>query len=226
LSISRPTEAKTVLAQSHFDLTDWTTWLIVGVGLAVSALVIMVVILWGRWRRRRRLGIASTEEDLPWDQLLEMLEARSRQQAAAGLSGDDEMPPDQLLKQLLAALPSQRRLGAGARLEDWKMPKHGGAEQRATRRRWGNPTEVHLSWLAGPDRLHGLVINRSTGGIAVFVDMEVPDSTLIQVRPAAAPKYVPSITVEVRYCRKVGKSFLLGCRFCDDVPWNVRVWFG
>jgi hypothetical protein len=215
-----------VLGQSPLEHTDWTTWLAAGVGIAVAALVMVAVILWGRWRRRRRLGIVSTEEELPWDQLLEMLEARSRQQAAAGVSSDEDLPPDQLLKHLLAGLPSHRRRAGDTHPEDWYGPAHTGAEQRTTRRRWGNPTEVHLTWLAGPDRLHGLVINRSTGGLAIFVDMEVSDGTLIQVRAAAAPSYVSTTTVEVRYCRKVGRSFLLGCRFCDDVPWNVRVWFG
>jgi hypothetical protein len=228
LSMSRPTEARIVLAQNlfPFDPTDWTNWLIPGVGVAVAGLVMLLVIFYGRLRRRRRLGIASTEEDLPWDLLLELLETRSRNQAAAGLPDGDELPPDQLLKQLLASLPSQRRRAADLHPDDWDTPAHGGAEQRASRRRWGNPTEVHLSWLVGPDRLHGLVINRSTGGLAIFVDMAVPEGTTIQVRAAAAPSDVAKTTVEVRYCRKVGRSFLLGCQFCDDVPWNVRVWFG
>jgi hypothetical protein len=196
------------------------------VGLAVAGLVVLVVNFYGRLRRRRRLGIASTEEDLPWDQLLELLEKRSRERAEAGLPNDDDLPPDQLLTQLLDGLPSQRRGAADLHPEDWYGPAHSGAEKRANRRRWGNPTEVHLTWLAGPDRLHGLVINRSTGGLAIFVDMEVPAGTTIQVRAAAAPRSVAATTVEVRYCRKVGRSFLLGCQFCDDVPWNVRVWFG
>ena len=217
-----------MLAQSslHFELTDWTTWLTVGVGIAVAALVMVVVILWGRWRRRRRLGFASTEEELPWDQLLEILETRSRERAAAGLSLDDEPPPDQLLKQLLLALPSHRRRAADLHPEDWNSSAYQGTEQRGSRRRWGNPTEVQITWLAGPDRLHGLVINRSTGGLAIFVDMAVPDCTVMHLRPAAAPSYVATTMVEVRYCRKVSKSFLLGCRFCSEVPWNVRVWFG
>jgi hypothetical protein len=226
--MSRPTEARIVLAQSlfGFELSDWTILLIPGVGLAVSGLVIALFILYGRWRRRRRLGVASTEEDLPWDVLLELLEARSRKQAEAGLPPDDDLPPDQLLKHLLAMLPKQRRRQTTFGPDDWNIPPQAGAEKRANPRRWGNPTEVHISWLSGPERLHGLVINRSTGGLAIFVDKEVADNTMIQLRPAAAPSYVATITMEVRYCRKVGRSFFLGCQFCGDVPWNVRVWFG
>ena len=62
------------------------------------------------------------------------------------------------------------------------------------------------------------------------VDAAVPtrlaDETCLQVRSIEAPDYVPSIQVEVRYCRKAGRNYLIGCRFCSEIPWNVRVWFG
>jgi hypothetical protein len=206
----------------NFDLTHWTTWLALGVGLAVAILVIFMAILYGRWRRRRRLAFASVEEDLPWDDLLEMLQARSRQQPAPGLPRDDEVPPDKLLKQLLAELPYRRRPANSPE----NFVSRGGVEQRASPRRWGNPTEVHLTWTGGPARLHGLVVNRSTGGLAIFVDEQVLENTVVEVRPTAAPYYVPTITIEVRHCLKVSRNFLLGCRFCSEVPWNVRVWLG
>jgi len=223
-----PSEARPVLAQSvfHFDLSDWTTWVILGAGLAAAALVVGVVALYGRWRRRRRLADGSREEDLPWDVLMELLQVRSRERAAAGLPPDDDLPPEELLKQLLAGLPSSPRRAPGMSPEEQQYQAAGGAEKRTGRRRWGNPTEVHLTSLLGPDRLHGLVINRSTGGLAIFVDREVSAGTWHQVRSTEAPSYVATVEVEVRYCRKVGRNFLLGCQFCGEIPWNVRVWFG
>ena len=46
------------------------------------------------------------------------------------------------------------------------------------------------------------------------------------VRPVEAPSYVVSTWVEVQNCVKVGKAFMLNCRFFTGIPWNVRVWFG
>jgi hypothetical protein len=212
---------------SFIETFDWTLLLIPGAGFAAATLVLIAAILYSRWRRRRRLVTASREEDMDWEALLEMLQKRSRQPGAAGAKPrDGEEPPEQMLKTILATLPLHRQQVANVDNEDWGYLHGGGVEQRNGQRRWGNPTEVDLSWVGGPERIHGLVINRSTGGLAIFMDKEVPDNTLVQVRPAAAPYYVQKVTIEVRYCRKVGKNFLLGGKFCHDVPWNVRVWFG
>jgi hypothetical protein len=217
-----------------FDFTNWTTWVVLVVGVVVAVLVIAFGIFYGRWRRRRRLAWASREEDLPWDQLLDLLRKRKSVRAPAGLpldreaglAPDDDLPPDELLKQLLSGLSSMSRGSSQALPEELKFLESGGVEKRASRRRWGNPTEVYLSSLVWPGRLHGLVINRSTGGLAIFVDQEVAAGSSLKVRSAEAPHYVAAAEVEVRYCRPVGKSFLIGCRFCDEIPWNVRVWFG
>jgi hypothetical protein len=110
--------------------------------------------------------------------------------------------------------------------EDREFQLVGGTERRAGHRRWGNPTEVHLFSPLWAGHVHGLVVNRSTGGLGIFLDKEVPPGTPLQARAAEAPSYVPAVQAEVRHCRKVGKGFFLGCQFSEDVPWNARVWFG
>jgi hypothetical protein len=221
-------EARTMQAQGvfGFDLTDWTVWVTLGVGVAAAALVIVIAVLVGRWRARHRSLNASREEDLPWDDLLELLRTRRRERTEAGLPPDDEMPAEDVLQQLLANLPSQLRRSTEIPPEELKFLAGGGAEQRASQRRWGNPTEVYLVPLLVLERMHGLVVNRSTGGLAILVDKEVPPGTTLTARPVEAPNSVPAAEIEVRYCRKVGKNFLLGCQFRGEVPWNVRVWFG
>jgi hypothetical protein len=225
-----------ILGFLGIDFTAWTTWLVLVVGVVVAALVIVLGILFGRWRRRRRVATASREEDLPWDQILELLRQHKRggwQPPAgppagdeAGLAPEDDMPPEELIKQLRSGLGSMPRASSKALPEELQFLETGGVEKRGSRRRWGNPTEVHLFSSAWFGKVHGLVINRSTGGLAIVVDIAIEVGASVQVRSAEAPRYVAAAEVEVRYCRPIGKNFLTGCRFTDDVPWNVRVWFG
>ncbi len=130
------------------------------------------------------------------------------------------------MEQLLAELPG---VGEGRPLElpeDREFQLTGGAEQRTTHRRWGNPTNVFVAWPDSDNQLHGLVVNRSTGGLGILVDREIPPNTFVNIRAVEAPAYVPAVCVEVRHCLKAGRAFILGCQFSKDIPWNVRVWFG
>jgi hypothetical protein len=202
---------------------DPATWLVAGVGLTVAAFVVGFVVVFGRWRRRRQVG--SREEDLPWEDLLELLRRR-RGQEKDGPRTDDDAPPDELIKELVALLPAAAHRAPDETPEDLQFQSQGGVEKRTGRRRWGNPTEVHVDSLLWPRPVHGIVINRSTGGLAILLQDEVPAGTSIQVHPTEAPRTVPSVALDVRHCRKAGRLFLIGCQFCEEVPWNVRVWFG
>jgi hypothetical protein len=203
----------------------WTTCVAVGAGAMVTSLVVGSGVAYGRWRgRRRRLRDASREEDLAWADLLALLEKRNRDRVAAGLPPEEATEEE--IGQLLARLPSMPDPRAVQLPEDHEFARSGGAERRTGRRRWGHPTEVHLRSLLWEDNLHGLVVNRSTGGLGIFADKEVPHGTPLHVRAAEAPAYVPAILVEVRHCLKVGKGAFLGCQFNAEVPWNIRVWFG
>jgi hypothetical protein len=226
------------------DYTSPITWLAPGVGIAVAALVFVLLGRVRRGRRRRPQG-GSKEEDLSWEDLLEALRRRRREREEAGLADDDDLPPDELFRKLLTTLPAAALPEPAAEVEDYKAQDRGGigrgpeaapedlnfqaqwgAERRAGRRRWGNPTEVYVvvrSW-QGP--VHGLVINRSTGGLAILLQQEVPAGTAIEVHSVEAPRSVPFVTLEVCHCLKAGRLFLIGGRFCEEVPWNVRVWFG
>jgi hypothetical protein len=224
--------------------TDPATWLILGVGITVGASVGGLVALLGRWLRRRRPA-GSKEEDLSWQNLLESLRLRRKEREEAGLAADEDLPPEELFMELLATLPAEVpgepwsavedmksqswggiRGGPAAEPEDLQFQAQGGVERRAGQYRWGNPTEVHVYAYLWPGHAHGLVINRSTGGLAILIQEEVPTGTSIKVRPIEAPRSVPFVKLEVRHCRKAGQLFLVGCQFCEEVPWNVRVWFG
>lgn len=201
-----------------FASTAWVPW---GAGVLVTFLVIGVAVVHGRWRRRQ--ANATREEDLPWDDLLSLLQQYERKQAEAGLP--PEKVTDEVFGQLMGRLPVVQVTRPVELAEDHEFQALGG-ERRAGNRRWGNPTEIHLLSPLWPDHLHGLVVNRSTGGLGIFSDREIPPGTPLRVRGADAPWYVPAIEVEVRHCRKVGKGYLFGCQFNEDVPWTARVWFG
>jgi hypothetical protein len=237
-----------MLAQElALDQTSPATWVILGVGVTVAASVYGLLGYVRRRLRRRRGG--SREEDLSWEELLERLRLRRREREKAGLSADEDLLSEELFKELLATPPdagldaapeepgaavedlksqTQGGIGRGPATspEDIRFLTQGGVEKRTGRRRWGNPTEVHVILPPWPGRLHGLVINRSTGGLAILLQQEVAAGAAIQVHSVEAPRSVPFLKLEVRHCRKAGHLFLVGCQFCEEVPWNVRVWFG
>jgi hypothetical protein len=206
-----------------YDVADWTTWLALGVGIAVAFLVYVVL---SRLKARRRL-LAFSNGDLPWEDLLQMLRARHQELAASGSPPQEHLTPDELLKLLLSRLPAKRRRRAPeVPPEEREYLASGGAERRSSPRRWGNPTEVSLTSVLWSGPLHGLVINRSAGGFAIFVDEEVQPATILTVRPLEAPYYVPPVEIEVKQCRKVRRNFLIGCQASTEIPWNVLAWFG
>ena len=207
-----------------FGLALWVTWMALGAGALVISLVLGSTVVYERVRERRRLSAISQEEDLRWDDLLVLIEKRHRERVAAGLPEEEES--DEELEEILGMLASLPNARALELPEDREFQLVGGDERRAGRRRWGNPTEVHLRSLLWDGNQHGVVVNRSTGGLGIYTDREVPADTPLQIRAVEAPSYVKSAQAEVRHCVKVGKGFLFGCRFTQSVPWNVRVWFG
>jgi hypothetical protein len=209
----------------RYDIADWTTWLALAVGLGVAFFVYLVL---SRLKARRRL-LAFANGDLPWEDLLEMLRARHRELAASGSPPQENLPPDELLSLLLSRLPARRRRRrrrSDAPPEEREYLATGGAERRTSHRRWGNPTEVGLTSVLWSSPLHGLVINRSTGGFAIFVDKEIEPTTVLSVRPLEAPHYVPWVEIEVKYCRRIRRNYLIGCQSSTEIPWNVLAWFG
>jgi hypothetical protein len=205
-----------------FNIGSWAIWVPLGAGAVVTFLVIGFAVIYERWRPRQ--ATVSPEEDVPIEELLRMLEEYNRDRATAGL------PPEQLTAEvkdkLLARQPALPDALPVEFAEDQLYLALQGNERRGSNRRWGNPTEVHLRSALWGDRLHGLVVNRSTGGLGIYADMEIPPGTSVEVRVVEAPPNVPKVRVEVRHCRKVGNGYFIGCQFSEDVPWEARAWLG
>jgi PilZ domain len=100
-------------------------------------------------------------------------------------------------------------------------------EQRGAHRRKGNPIGVQITDAdAKGEPFHGIVVNRSAGGLGLEVDRPVEVSTLISIRVVNAPVTVPWIQVQVRSCRPETKVWLLGCQFVKPPPWSIMLLFG
>jgi PilZ domain len=200
---------------------EFGTFAALGAGALATSLVLGSAGIYSRWRQR--LNHASREEDLPWEKLLTLIEQRNRNRNAAGLppqeATDTEL--DQLLT-MLPAVPDPRPVELPED-HDFRPVEHD--ERRAGRRRWGNPTEVRIL-SDSSDLVHGIVVNRSTGGVGIYADQEIAAGTFVTIRAVEAPAYVRSVLAEIRHCLKVGKGFVVGCKFSQELPWNVRVWFG
>jgi hypothetical protein len=192
-------------------LFNWVIWASLGIGVCVSSLVFVV----GRKVGRRRKARAIPEEDLPWEDLLGLLKERYRGKSAA----DEELSSDELMDALLAELPN--RAGLPEADVNWN-----GSERRRARRRWANPVEVMLISPFHDKPLHGLVINRSTGGLAILTDVPFQPETVLAVRGVEAPQGIGFADVCVRHARKASKLWVIGCQYQGEIPWNVKAWFG
>jgi hypothetical protein len=206
-----------------FEPADWATWLTLGVGLAVS---VVVFVLLSRYKRRLFLARAANE-DLPWEKLLDHLRSRHRSLLGSAQAVDEDMPPEQFLSMLLSVQPGKRGpRTADISPADRQFQQNGGVERRTSRRRWGNPTEIYVDSKHLSCQLRGLIINRSAPGLAIFVNEEIQPGTTIKVRATEAPHSIPSVEMTVRYCRKTQRNFILGCQAQQDFPWNIRGWLG
>jgi hypothetical protein len=208
---------------ANYGFGVWSTWAALAAGALVSCLVFGTSAIFGRWRKQR-LSEASREEDLPWEEFQALLDQRNQDREAAGLPPEEATPEE--LEQILAKLPALADPRPLELPEDREFKLVEGSERRAGYRRWGNPTQVLAKPRGSEDELHGLVVNRSTGGLGILADKEVAPGSFVSVRAVDAPSYVPSVWVEIRHCLKAGRGFVLGCQFCSEIPWNVRVWFG
>jgi hypothetical protein len=74
--------------------------------------------------------------------------------------------------------------------------------------------------------VHGLVFNRSVGGLAILTDVEFTPDTILSARAVHAPQGFGYARICVRHARQVSKLWIIGCEYTEEIPWNVKVWFG
>ena len=205
------------------ELPHWirSHWLAILAGVCAGALAFMTAGMVLRWRRG--IGLLAIDEDLPWEDLLDLL--KERYQTADGAASLESMTSEELFAALMAEIPRHRlqALNTGI-MEDDSYVKQG--DRRGSKRRWLNPIPVRFIAPTDAEPLNGIVVNRSAGGLAILTNHDFPEGTILMVRPLEAPESVPSVKVAVRHSRKAGGMRMLGCQYVQELPWNVKVWFG
>jgi hypothetical protein len=176
-------------------------WLPAGTGIAVCCLV-----LTGAMYFSRRQQVS----------LLDVLLLRRPRQKSPALAQED-VPEGVVTAEALQYLNTPEEDLAYLQTEP---------ERRTSVRCWGNPVEVRILL---PNRVYpvrGVVINRSTGGLAILVDDTYEVGAMLKVRAVQAPEAVPWINIEVKNCRAVAKNWVIGCKYPEIPLWNAVVWLG
>jgi hypothetical protein len=173
-----------------------------GMGTAVSCLVYLAALYVARRRQVSMLDV--------------LLFRRSRKQSLA--PPEEDVPNGVVTPEALKYLKTPE--------EDLAYLQTA-PERRTSVRRWGNPVEVQiLSRLTSANLLRGVIINRSTGGLAILVDDAYDQGDILTVRAAQAPPDVSGVDVEVRSCREAGRNWVIGCKYTETPAWNAVAWFG
>lgn len=100
-------------------------------------------------------------------------------------------------------------------------------ERRSGVRRCGSPVGVRVAeaW-EREGREEGVICDRSTGGLGLELEREVPVETVLKIRSTSAPVTTPWVEVEVRSCCRQNGKFRIGCQFKRTPSWDVMLSFG
>jgi hypothetical protein len=100
-------------------------------------------------------------------------------------------------------------------------------ERRNYPRRRGGDIKIRVTDYGAKEQpIEGFILDRSPGGLCMWLPRPVPAGTILSVRTSTAPDVVPWVHVEVIYCHRHDGYYVAGCQFTHVVPWSVRVLFG
>jgi hypothetical protein len=100
-------------------------------------------------------------------------------------------------------------------------------ERRNGLRRSGSSIRVRVADAEYHEIGMAWVMDRSTGGIGLYMEEPLEPGTVVRVRPEGAGDVAGWIPVTVRSCQKGEADFWkLGCQFERTPPWSVLLLFG
>ncbi len=97
------------------------------------------------------------------------------------------------------------------------------AERRAAPRRGGKPVKILVSnETAEAEPEQGVIVNRSLTGLCMSFGREVPENSILSIRPANALADFSWLQVQVKRCLPTkGGEWELGCQFIRPPAWAV-----
>jgi hypothetical protein len=114
-----------------------------------------------------------------------------------------------------------------ATTKDWETSDSSFADRRSNLRREGPAVKILVTSPSFKNTVEGgYVLDRSTGGMRIALNMAMTPGSTMQVRANNAPDSTPWVTIIVRNCRNAGQHYELGVEFDQTPPWNVLLLFG
>jgi hypothetical protein len=102
-----------------------------------------------------------------------------------------------------------------------------GIERRAHPRRSSGSLAVEI---AGPESnaviTTGVILDKALGGLGLEVESEIPTGARFRLRLRDAGPDAGWALLEVRFARKKGTVWRIGCQFVDIAAWDVMEWLG
>jgi hypothetical protein len=99
-------------------------------------------------------------------------------------------------------------------------------ERRQAPRRCVTPVIVHIRSGQDDEKIEGLVLDVSKGGLCLSVKWSMEIGKVVEIRPANAASAVPWTQVEVRHCESMFSRWKVGLRYVQEPEPQVRALFG
>jgi hypothetical protein len=116
---------------------------------------------------------------------------------------------------------------AGPAAEQAPGATGGPRERRHSPRRKGHLVPVLVADAQAPEEpVRGLVLDRSEGGLSLFLKEALEIGTVVRVRPERPGVPAPWVEVRVIHCKPESVRWRIGCEFVQKLGWDVRGPFG